>query len=354
MALIDHWPLTDGSGTTASNLVRSSNDGIIINSPTWITDSPNGGGLHFNGAEGYWHCPNSYTSEPRYTGMTYVTTQAVTPGSGSFVVTGWFRVPSGEASGGPMIGWNDKQSPTVTGQVPGEEYKLSVYQGAVTMYLEPAGNLNVYTYSSWLPDGGPPPYYAFQGLRSDGRFDDGSWHYVVLRYCQTLVWPNYVYSTAVFVDGAKVAEINPSRRILTSGGSYPYWHIGGVGWVERFGCDEQTVFLPGLEGIDAVPRSFHGDITDVRVYDACVSDEDILGWVRLIEAGTGVFTLNGSRTNILKPGAFDVTGNPIAVGLSMAARPGEYVVAGQPARLIADVVTPPEVEPNPIWFSCNT
>lgn len=47
------WPLTDGSGSTAKDTSGSGNDLTLANGPTWTTDAPNGGGLHFDGTDQY-------------------------------------------------------------------------------------------------------------------------------------------------------------------------------------------------------------------------------------------------------------------------------------------------------------
>jgi hypothetical protein len=348
MALYDRWPLTDGSGTTAANTVRSDNYGILVNSPTWITDSPNGGGLRFNGASGYWHCPNWYTSEPRYTGMNYVTTRRYcTAVWSTFVITAWFRVPEGMASGAPVWSFHRKVLDDATGQEPGQEWYLNVYRPVTQVYVTPDGYVRGFLFHTWLPEAGPPPYYEFNSWVSDRRVDDGMWHHVVVKRCS--VDPR---DYSAFLDGEKIFE---ATETVPTGMSEPYFHIGGVGWIERFGCEVQSIIPPGLDGIPTVPRSFYGDITDVRVYDSCESDSTIADFYKgYMPASAGAFSVSGGPTNILKPGNFAVAGSPALAGRSMIAGGAGFDVNGLPVRLIADIETPEPVLPAAVMFSCNT
>jgi hypothetical protein len=45
------WPLTDGSGTTATDTSGNGNDLTLSNGPTWTTTGPNGGGLQFDSSK---------------------------------------------------------------------------------------------------------------------------------------------------------------------------------------------------------------------------------------------------------------------------------------------------------------
>jgi hypothetical protein len=50
-ALIDYWPIDEGSGSVAHNSMSGRTDGTLLNSPTWITNDPvRGTVLSFNGS----------------------------------------------------------------------------------------------------------------------------------------------------------------------------------------------------------------------------------------------------------------------------------------------------------------
>jgi len=58
---ISHWKFDEGSGTIAYDSAGS-NDGTLVNSPTWITGQINSA-LHFNGTNQYINIPNNSTQQ---------------------------------------------------------------------------------------------------------------------------------------------------------------------------------------------------------------------------------------------------------------------------------------------------
>jgi hypothetical protein len=55
-SLLAHWPLGDGSGSTAADVSGHDHDGTLRNAPEWSSDGPY---LHFDGAQRYVEVPNS-------------------------------------------------------------------------------------------------------------------------------------------------------------------------------------------------------------------------------------------------------------------------------------------------------
>ncbi|MHC4694214.1 MAG: hypothetical protein ACYS67_15840, partial [Planctomycetota bacterium] len=54
--LVAHWPLDEGSGTTAYDSAGG-NDGTLMSGPVWVSGRM-GGGLQFNGSSSYVDCGN--------------------------------------------------------------------------------------------------------------------------------------------------------------------------------------------------------------------------------------------------------------------------------------------------------
>jgi len=92
--LVGHWPLDDGSGTTARDSSGNGNNGTLMGDPKWVAGQL-GGALSFDGTQDYVDCGSNSSLHP---------TDAIT-------MAAWFMIDSGVSHNCFIMsfggGWND-------------------------------------------------------------------------------------------------------------------------------------------------------------------------------------------------------------------------------------------------------
>jgi hypothetical protein len=216
MALVLHWPMTDGSGTTVTDVVGG-NHGTIQNAvpnTTWITDSPLGGALRLNGLIG-----------GEATAPFVRSTSTRTMAASGWAVAARFRTTN--SSGAAIAG-----------------LRFAATTGWLINYLYMGGNGRPY---------GGIYRGSYQELWGKEYVNDGQWHHGVLQCV------NGGSGFELWVDGSLVYEVANSSPEPFSG----YFCAGGV---ETY---------PSHDGSFRDGRAFDGDICDVRLYDAPLSAGEI-------------------------------------------------------------------------------
>lgn len=216
MALIHHWPLTDGSGTIVVDVVGG-NNGTIVNAvpnTTWISDSPLGGALRLNGLIG------PETVSPYVVSASNVTLYK------DWAVAAKFRTINGSGAG--VIGC-----------------AAINYYSALIDCIFVGGNGRTY---------GGVYTGKFTELWGEHYVNDGQWHTALLQH--TGVGATY----QLWVDGVLVYEL-PEGTVSSRTAKI---RIGG------------TSMYPLFDGSFRERRAFDGDICDARVYDAALSESEIV------------------------------------------------------------------------------
>ena len=215
MALVHHWPLTDGSGTTAVDIVGA-NNGTLANGPQWLA----GGGLRFAGYEGLSQAQYVYT------------TQIVSLANAPMAVMAKFTTTV--ASGTKMICIEDAAN------ADSSFHDRSLYVGT---------NGRLY---GQIHTGG-----TSVELYSMARVNDGQEHHAALQYTGSAV--------ELWLDGTKVHE-KPATSIYSSTSPNGWrWKIGGI--------DGGASVV--LTNSSRVIEGFQGDLRDVRFYSNALTSAEI-------------------------------------------------------------------------------
>lgn len=236
------WKLDDGSGTVAADSVDS-RPGTLVNSPTWITGTPYGGGLAFNGLTG------TAANYVRVGDLGTYWFQPGISGQSEFILAVRFRTSSG--NGAALVQKsNIRFSPA--------------YGHDNNFYVGTDGKLRYSTVStSTLP---PTPFT----VTSPNRVDDGKWHSAAVHFCN-YDYPEVPVATkyeSLWLDGEQV-DVSPNNAAAGSG-------AGGDGLLYIGGLDMrnlQSIVWPA--GANAI-IAFNGDIADVRYYTATYAHPKLL------------------------------------------------------------------------------
>ena len=166
-----YWPFDSGTGTVAYDMSTNSDNGTLINAPSWTTGEV-GDAITLDGSTQYMATSNSLS------------------GPNTFTAEFWFKSTS--STGGELLGFGNNQT------------------GASTtldrvVYLTNAGNV----------DFGVNPSGTDQVISSPSGYNDGSWHYVSVALSSA--------GMQLYVDGTLQAHNNA----VTTAGSYSgYWRMG--------------------------------------------------------------------------------------------------------------------------------
>lgn len=172
-----YWPFDTGTGTAGYDVSMNSNNGTLVNAPSWTTGIV-GQGLTLNGSSQYMSTANQI-NDPT-----------------AFTLEIWFKTTS--SAGGRLIGFGDAQ----TGASTNSDRQIYLTDaGLITFGTKPGVTKTVTTASS---------------------YNDGSWHHVAATLGPA--------GLLLYVDGLKQG----SDITTTTAGNYTgYWRLGYddlVGW----------------------------------------------------------------------------------------------------------------------------
>lgn len=259
-ALIGHWDLEQGSGTTAFDQSTTGNDGTFVNTPTWQTSGlapvPSGttADLEFSGEVGDDDAGDNdedYVSIPANSAYDFGT-------STDFSVACWINTTAA-ATQNP-IGQGDAANASG-----GEHWELIVTDaGYLAAFIDDGSNTEHIGGPTFDSNDGP-------------QVNDGQWHHIAVTFDRDGNAIRYIDGSAVneAVDISSVGDIS-NDEILA---------IGQRGNVAGFPYDSP----------------FDGRIDDVRLYDEVLTAEEVSGLAiipeptSLVLLGLGVATLLGRR-----------------------------------------------------------
>jgi len=212
-AMVAHWPLDDGAGTTAVDVVGG-NDGTLMGSTTWITDGALGGAVQFGGIDGNRiEMPN---------------TDAIDFADEDFSVSIWIRYPEGSDPNGISNKWFMKGTSGSPGT--GSRYEL---------FMDNSGEVR------FTIDNGPDNKKSRAAIGDPSLVVTGDWvNLVGVRDAANDLMSLYIDSVLVATQVDNSGDISNGEPLV----------IGE--------------HAPGGD-------TMLGDIDDIRIYDVALTEDDI-------------------------------------------------------------------------------
>jgi hypothetical protein len=227
-----HWPLEDGSGTTAAEVIANNygtiwgaealafQTGFIRGDGTQYSDDP--------GCAGSGCFPCLYTNTQTTIGF-------------PFALAGRFK--TAQKSGRKIIGWGRR---SVQDNDP-QYVNYTVYVGSTSGKLILAMTDNTGA-------------EVRKTAASINAVDDGQWHTFVANVCTNK-------SATLYLDKVEQSTASTTAEWAASGNGY--WHL--------VGGSLSYIYWPEVAGQQG--GVFYGDVKDLRVYtDACLTQSEINDW----------------------------------------------------------------------------